>query len=193
MAANLTDADFARLAALHAALLPDSLVARLGEAYAARFWRYAAGSASESILLERESGRIAAAGLLSFQPGTLSRRLLLATPLVLHFARHLPRVFRAALGAGGPDSDLPELLILLTDPALQGRGLGRAVLARAEDELRRKGLDAYTVRSFADESHPAVRFYKAGGFVPLRSFRAHGTDFLLLRKSVGPAPAAGSR
>jgi GNAT superfamily N-acetyltransferase len=187
IAAPLSDDDCAQLAALHVSLLPDSAVARLGVSYAARFWRYAWRSALESMLVEREDGRIVAAGLLSFSTATLGRRLLLSTPLLLALLRH-PRLALEAVGGSGPADELPELLILMTDRARQGRGLGRAMLANAEAELRRRGHSTYVVRSFADETHPAVRFYKANGFVPHARFCAHGSEFLLLRKSLESAP-----
>jgi GNAT superfamily N-acetyltransferase len=61
-------------------------------------------------------------------------------------------------GAGGLSIDL-----LAVDPAAQGRGAGRALLAHAEAEARRSGARALLLHTVAKYDH-LLRFYRSAGF-----------------------------
>jgi len=100
----LQEGDIARLAHMHVAALPESLVSLLGEPYARAFYCHCASASEELLLVERERGELSGACLVSLAPETLSRRLWTRTPLLL-FAplaiRRLP--LRAMLlGAARP-------------------------------------------------------------------------------------------
>lgn len=58
--------------------------------------------------------------------------------------------------------------ILAVDPAVQGQGIGRALVARATDELRTMGARVVMVETGGDEGHaPARRLYESEGFTLL--------------------------
>jgi ribosomal protein S18 acetylase RimI-like enzyme len=68
-------------------------------------------------------------------------------------------------------------------PALQGRGLGRALLAFAEEEARRRGLPEvrlYTNAAMTDN----LAFYPRLGFVETARYERHGFRRVLFVKRV---------
>jgi GNAT superfamily N-acetyltransferase len=177
--------DIARLAELQLSLLPSSMVSRFGAAYARAFYRYALRSPLECLSVERDaSGRIIAGCVLSFDIGSLSKRLALGTPLI--FAAMLrPWLLLSALGGeGGPPAGEAELVLLFTDPAAQGKGAGRRLVERCDALARERSLSVYVVRTLADPVNPAYRFYIARGFTPAGEFSAHGQNFVLMRRQV---------
>jgi ribosomal protein S18 acetylase RimI-like enzyme len=60
-----------------------------------------------------------------------------------------------------------ETLSLL--PAARGRGLGRALLDRAQEELRAAGIDELRLSVIATNER-AVRFYEREGFAPMVTY-----------------------
>jgi GNAT superfamily N-acetyltransferase len=68
-----------------------------------------------------------------------------------------------------------EVYVMGVVPEEQGRGVGTALLAAAERELRERGVHYLHVKTLGP-SHPSARyaatrkFYDARGFVPLEEF-----------------------
>jgi ribosomal protein S18 acetylase RimI-like enzyme len=56
---------------------------------------------------------------------------------------------------------------MAVDPAFRRRGVGAALLARAEDEARRRGLP-YMSLMVTDENTPALELYQRAGYVTER-------------------------
>lgn len=76
-------------------------------------------------------------------------------------------------------------------PALQGRGLGRELLAFAEDEARRRGfaeIQLYTNAAMSDN----LVMYPRLGFTEAARYAEHGFSRVLFVKNVAP-PRSGSR
>lgn len=100
---SLSADDVRQLAAMHCEILPDSLVSRVGPEYARSFYRHVGDSDREFAFLHRDRGTIVSACIVSLEPHTLQRRLLLHTPLILHAPlaiRRLPvRAIAASLAA----------------------------------------------------------------------------------------------
>lgn len=187
MTIPLSRQDIRTLAALHQALLPTSTLTALGQRYLRSFWRYCAGSPLEQVLVERDAGgRIVGAALISFEPERLSWRLAVKTPLLLHIWRILPRLLR---GGNGPSAS-PEMILIFTDPAVQGRGVGHALLKGSENAVRERAGSSLFVRTFGDPQHPSARFYQRAGYTEVARFIAFGSPFLLYRKELDAASGA---
>jgi ribosomal protein S18 acetylase RimI-like enzyme len=69
--------------------------------------------------------------------------------------------------------------------ALQGRGLGRALLTFADDEARRRGLDEVRLYTNAAMTDNLV-FYPKLGFVEKARYEEHGFSRVLFVKRVAP-------
>lgn len=66
-----------------------------------------------------------------------------------------------------PDDRMGEIRILAVAPEHQRQGIGRALIARAEDEIRAAGMTMVMVETVGDSGHaPARRIYEAGGYRP---------------------------
>lgn len=138
--ARAVGGDVARLAALHRACLPESILSALGEGGVARYYAFALASPEEHVFVVRSPegagadgarpagpghDRLAAGLVLSLAPGTMLRRFALAAPAAL--AREL-----AAALAGTPRLRRRMFARL----AEAGRGLaGRAPAAPALPEV----------------------------------------------------------
>jgi ribosomal protein S18 acetylase RimI-like enzyme len=129
------------------------------------------------------------------------------------FARHVEAVGRrpapmdddhaAHIAAGeqwvgeAPDGSLSSAIVLTEEgdhlhvdnvavaPALQGRGLGRALLAFADDEARRRGLAEVRLYTNAAMTDNLV-FYPRLGFVETARYAQHGFSRVLFVKRVAP-------
>jgi GNAT superfamily N-acetyltransferase len=77
--------------------------------------------------------------------------------------------FFAATDAADPDAVSYQLRFMATDPAVQGRGFGAAVLADAERRLRERGV----TRLWAYARDSALGFYQSVGWTAVA-----GSEFL---------------
>jgi GNAT superfamily N-acetyltransferase len=73
------------------------------------------------------------------------------------------------------DRDGAQLRYFILDPALHGRGLGRAVLDRAMTLCRERGYDRVFLWT-VDELEAAVHLYRDAGFEPTDVVEVH-TDW----------------
>lgn len=192
--------DLARLAELHVATLPTSLISRFGLGYARAFYRYVVRSDRELLCLERDQAGALQAGLVvSFDPGSLDRRLLLETPLLLAAAlrpwrvplKHIVR----DLWSGDTGEDLaghrPELIIIFVDPACQGRGVGAKLIRQCETALIERRISSYTVKTEDQPHNRALAFYSRNGFRLLGRVERHGVAFAVFEKEL-PDQSLGS-
>lgn len=193
----MNEGDIANLAELHLSALNDSLVGAMGEDYVRAFYRYVTSSDQELFFLERnESGRIVAAAVISLEPATLSRRLLLKTPLLRSMLGRIPGVIALLLAKArrsrrephgghvyvpiGP----PELIDIYTAPEAQGKGLGSAIVRQIDQRLRDLHLPEYVVLAVAESSNPACRFYRGRGFTSRGLTLRLGTYFEVFARSL---------
>ena len=82
-----------------------------------------------------------------------------------------------------PKGDALEVDILAVDPAAQGQGLGRTLMAEAEQIARRQGLAAITLYTNAAMTG-AQRLYDGLGFTLIERAHQDGFDRLFYRKNV---------
>ena len=187
----LDEGDIARLARMHVAALPESLISLLGERYARAFYRYCATTPQELLLLERERGELSGACLVSLEPETLSRRLLLRTPLLLSSPLAVRRLPLQAMLLGGarsadpPQPRGPEILLIFTVPELRSQGLGARLLRCCEQQLLSRGLHRVLVKTRDDAANRALQFYERAQFKPIAARSKYGKRLLLLEKTLG--------
>ena len=67
---------------------------------------------------------------------------------------------------------LAEVKRMYVRPAARGRGVGRAVLARLEEEARGRGVTRLVLET-GDAQHAAIRLYERGGFTRCAAFGAY--------------------
>jgi GNAT superfamily N-acetyltransferase len=186
----------AALARLQCAILPDSRMSLLGEEYVEACYRYFLRSPQEFVLAAGSQGRIVGGAFVSLAPHSLSRRLLLHTPLLPALARRPfgPAARRMVSDVLRPDPvpsairELPEMVAIFVESSQRGAGIGEAICRAAEEELARRKAIAYVVRT---ENHPgnrALAFYHRLGFAEAAA--GPDTRFVYLTKLL-PSPAAG--
>ena len=171
------EAEIADLARLHAACLTDSLVTEMGPGYVRAFYRYVVDSPREFVVTSRDAaGRIVAATVISLEPATFNRRLLLHTPLLPHLIVRLPALvggwWRPTLpvdaGAISPlpkvPDTMPEMLLIFVAAEQRGAGRGRALVHEVDGDLRARGVPAYQARTELNLANRALRFYDENGF-----------------------------
>lgn len=81
-------------------------------------------------------------------------------------------------------ADEAEVLTLAVDPAVQRRGLARALLEQTLSTARQRGADAMFLE-VASGNGPGRNLYGAAGFVAVgcrRSYYPDGSDALVLRR-----------
>lgn len=186
----------AALARLQCAILPDSRMSLLGEQYVEACYRHFLRSPQEFVLAAESQGRIVAGAFVSLAPHSLSRRLLLHTPLLPALVSRPfgPAARRIVSDALRPDPvpsairALPEMIAIFVESSQRGAGIGEAICRAAEEELTRREATAYVVRT---ENHPgnrALAFYHRLGFAEAAAGPA--SRFVYLTKPL-PSPAAG--
>jgi ribosomal protein S18 acetylase RimI-like enzyme len=172
------------LARMHCEALPESLVTRIGPRYARAFYRYIASSEYELVMLHREQGEITAACIVSLEPETMSRRLVLHTPLAFHAPFAL---FRLPVGAmvARTRGDQPrgaEILLIFTLASARSRGLGAQLVERCQKLVRSHGIARVLVKTRDDPANRAIGFYERAGFKPLGKVEKFGKALLLLSR-----------
>jgi ribosomal protein S18 acetylase RimI-like enzyme len=191
---NVNERDLADLAALHQSCLPDSDVTGFGAAYVRSFYRYLTRSRREIVLVERNNaGRIVAAAVVSLDPHSLNRRLLVGTSLLPHLIRHVFRVVKLTLSPANGNVDeaqvprtMPDLLLIYTSPDERGRGRASALIDQAETRLRALKVPEYQVRTVADPSNPALAFYRKRNFVLSGTVSKLGRRFQVFTRKLTP-------
>jgi ribosomal protein S18 acetylase RimI-like enzyme len=189
--------DARRIAAIHVASIDDSIPTLLGERYARAFFRYLGTSPLERILTTRVAGRIESVVVVSFEPGSLYRRVFLATLPELALAAVRATLTSAAFrrfavrfaldlvrGRAG-QTHAPEITYAFTSAELRGTGLGARLVALADSVVAERGHEAYFVRTADTPTNRAIAFYERHGFKRIERQEEGGRVFVVLRKALG--------
>ena len=191
-----TRPDLVRLGELHARCIDDSLPALLGPRFAARLYAFLQSSASEHILCARVDGRVESAVVVSESPEDLQARIARATLLHLvpaslramltraAFWRFLAGALRDSLAGGTEPEHSPEITYVFTNPQLQGRKLGKGLIARVDAWMIERGIGAYYVKTLDDPTNRAVDFYQREGFERIGTRAEAGRRFVEFRKTL---------
>ena len=175
------DRYFDDVARLHEIELQAGLMAKLGVAFLADFYRHVAGDPDCILLAAVEGDRV-----IGFVSGTrdigefyrrfvVRRGLALAVRLVPYVLRlrslsgimSLRRYFIARDARHLPVSELTSLAV---DAGAKRRGVGKALFAALQDYFRREGIRAFQVTA-ARTQPAALRFYPAVGARPVAQTR----------------------
>jgi GNAT superfamily N-acetyltransferase len=162
----------------------------MGAAYVRSFYRYVASSDREILVAERGAeGHPVAAAVLSLEPATLNRRLLLRTPLLMSALGRLPRMLPLLRGAVRGRSVelpavLPQLILIFTAASERGKGRASALIGELERRLRQHGIPRYEVRTESDPANPALEFYRRRGFEVAGLSVRFGTPFQIFTRAI---------
>jgi ribosomal protein S18 acetylase RimI-like enzyme len=192
------EADVVRVAALHRACLPGSILSALGDAGVARYYAFALASPHERAFVVRDAGGAVAACVVSTAPHTMLRRFALHAPGAL--ARELARALiaggplrrrmAARLAEGGAKAvaavapSPPTVPPIFTDPEQRGRGLGARLLGAVESSLRAADHRAYCIHTLRDDNDAGIRFYRREGFSQAGTTRSFGDHYLVMTKEL---------
>jgi GNAT superfamily N-acetyltransferase len=191
----LNHADVVRLAVLHRASLPRSMISVLGQDAVVRYYDMVLRSFQEIVAIARnEQGIIDAGVVVSRKPATLLNRFSRVAPT--HFAAEIcksfvlsgdvrRRFFRRIRESEPHGLDgIPELVQIFTDSALRGRGIGADLVRTCEDALRRAGDRAYVIRTHRDNNDAGIRFYLRLGFTKIGETRSFGDHYVVMKKDL---------
>ena len=164
---------FEQVARLHETELQAGLLAQLGVAFLADFYRYVAGDPGCTLLVALEGDKVIGFVSGTHDIGKFYRRFIRRRSLTLA-ARLAPYVLsRRALSSivsirryviSRDRRRLPvsELTSLAVDAGTQRKGVGRALFAALQDHFRRRGIRTFQVTA-ANTQQAALRFYPALG------------------------------
>jgi ribosomal protein S18 acetylase RimI-like enzyme len=184
------EADAALAARLHAGQISEGFLALLGPRFLQRLYRRV-GRSPGSFLLVAECGGVPGGFLAgSTDVAGLYKSFLwhdgipaavgAVGPLLTGWRRVLETLRHGSSGGEGVGRG-GELLAVAVDPASQGRGAGRLLVAAFLDEIAARGGDAAHVVVGAANS-TAVALYERSGFVTVDRFELHpGTESLLMQ------------
>ena len=182
-----------RLAVLHRACLPRSILSSLGHPAVARYYAYLATSHDETIVVGWIDGIVQAGLVVSRAPETLLRRFALHAPHVLggELVRRLAtsrdlrrRCWSRLHERPGTGAGMPEVVQIFTAPAHRGRGIGRQLLRSCEETLRRAAEPAYCIHTHAEDNDAGIRFYCREGFAAIGEARSFGDRFVMMKKGL---------
>ena len=192
-----------RLATLHMASLPESMISMLGPAAVARYYDLVTTSATEHVFVVRmvedrsrggtPFGDVVAACVLALEPQTVLGRFARSAPLRLAgdlLGQTLHGGFRRRVRArlaeppGTTGTGVPEVTQIFTDAAQRGKGLGSALLRACEDKLRELGQLTYCIHTLRDDNDAGIRFYRREGFTDSGTSRSFGDHYLVMTKGL---------
>lgn len=203
---RMTAADARSVARLRVESADQGLLAQLGTGPVARFMGLAADDRDSFGAVAVEDDRLIGYILCTTASVRLQRQALRSAPglwlrIPLLALRH-PRLLRLGLGrlrhlvrrsASIDASDEPRLRLFDITVAApdRGRGVGRALLADALGEARRRRHDAIGLTVLRDNV-PAIRLYESVGFAVHRTgTRDDGRPYVTMRHALGGPPAEG--
>ncbi len=177
-----TEADAAAVARLHASELPEGFLVTLGTRFLVRLYTRVVRFQGSFLLVMGDENDIDGFVAVAERTGALYREFLrrdawaagiAALPSIARAPRRTWETFRYGTGAdelaGLPDA---EILSVAVAPAARGRGVGRALVAAATEELTRRGVDGVRVVT-AEGNAPALAMYEAAGFARRATTEVH--------------------
>ena len=172
-------ADAADAARLHAGQITEGFLSSLGPRFLTVLYRRIVASPGSFLLVAEEEGAVVGQAAATEDVGGLYRQFLLRDGLragavaAPNLLRQWRSVLETAMYPSNHD-ELPsaELLAVAVDARCRGRGIGRALVVAANEELGRRGVrDARVV--VAASNAPALGLYRSSGFHPSATIEVH--------------------
>ena len=185
--ADRRDSDLADLVRLHTGCLPGSLFSRLGAAVTRSLYAYVLKSDMELVVVIRDTGgTIVGGSVVSLNPDTLIRRLLLGSGILfnllfrfyrfpLNFKRDLPDAYQPGC---------PELMFLYVDEKHRSLGYGKVLVEGTQQALAERGISRLCVYTEDDPQNRAISFYQGLGYTPAGKATKAGTAYLVFEKQL---------
>ena len=183
-----------QVAALHAEGIASGFLASLGQGFLTQLYAaIPACPAGFGFVALDEAGDVQGFIACASSTGTLYKQSLrrrflpMAWPLLRFMLR--PSVIKRMINTlrypaeVGDAVPAAELLSIVITPALRGQGAGKALVAAATDEFRRRGIDRYKVAVW-DQNEGANAFYKSCGFEFALAREHHGLGMHLYVRDV---------
>jgi ribosomal protein S18 acetylase RimI-like enzyme len=166
-------------ARLHAEQIGEGFLSSLGPRFLTLLYRRIVAWPRSFLLVAEEMGTVVGQAAVTEDVGGLYRQFLVhdglkagmvAAPRLLRRWRSAVETLRYPSGQG----DLPraELLAVAVDSGFRGRGIGRALVLAANDELARRGVANARVVVAASNT-PALALYRSSGFRPSATIEVH--------------------
>ena len=172
-------ADAVAAARLHAGQISEGFLSSLGPRFLTLLYRRIVVWPGSFLVVADEDGVVVGHAAATEDVGGLYRQFLLRDGVLAGVlaAPNLLRQWRTVLEtARYPSShdDLPaaELLAVAVDAGSRGRGVGRALVLAANEELGRRGVDDARVVVAASNA-PALGLYRSSGFRPSTTIEVH--------------------
>ena len=174
-----TKRDAVAAARLHAEAIADGFLSSLGPTFLTLLYRRIASWPRSFLFVAEEDGVVVGQAAATEDVGALYRQFLVrdgalagavAAPRLLRRWRSVVETLRYPSGT----ERLPraELLAVAVDDGHRGRGIGRALVLAANDELARRGVaDARVV--VASSNGAALALYRSSGFRQSATIRLH--------------------
>ena len=175
--ARLDDAP--RLAGMHADRINEGFLASLGPVFLGRLYRRVVRSPGAFAVVAEENGRIVAFCAAAENVGRLYREFMLRDGIVAgvrsapRLARALPHVLETLRYPSTTD-ELPdaEILAVVTDADVAGKGWGSLVVHETLREVGRRGCESVKVVAGAS-NEAALRLYERCGFSRVQQIEVH--------------------
>jgi len=192
----LSAEDIARLAQLHSRNLPLSVLSGMGVLYLKAFYAFVARSDREWLFITRVSGVVQGVGLVSLEPWTISRRLVLGTLVwfsfgVLagcirsgNFRKHLMFFLSGPAILRQKEFESPELVHIIVDEGNRDKKIGGTILKRVEIFLRRRSESRYHLKTMKSGPADASKFYIQNGFAKFHEVDFCGQRFSCFEKTL---------
>jgi ribosomal protein S18 acetylase RimI-like enzyme len=174
-----TAADAPAAARLHAGQIGEGFLSSLGPRFLTLLYKRIVAWPRAFLLLAEDDGTVVGQAAATEDVGGLYKQFVIRDGLMggVIAAPQLLRRWRSTLETlryGSAEGDLPaaELLAVAVDVAWQGRGIGKALVLAANEELARRGVDNARVVCAASNA-AALGLYRSSGFRPLATIEVH--------------------
>lgn len=187
------------LATLHESSLADGILTLMGASYLRRFYAFLTDSPRETVFVGRAGDRIVTVCVVTWSEETVLARAVAATwpwfavAAAGRFIVSGPfrRACAGVLRSGRRSSHKPQILLLYTDSARTGQGIGGRLLAFVEATLA--GESVLYTKTDGGADNRAVAFYQRRGFTVDERFDYAGRPYMRLKKPLAPRESTDAR